>query len=74
MTEAKFKVGDLILLPYENTSAFDYDDYGVVYKVEAAGKDYEEIIHYHIHWAIDQTSTIEDDIWVGENMKLIARA
>jgi len=74
MNNTKFKVGDLIVLPYKNTSAFDYDDYGIVFKVEAAGKDFEELIHYHIYWAIDQTDTIEDDTWAEENMELIARA
>ena len=73
MKNTQFKVGDLILLPQENAS-FDYNDYGIIYKVEVAGKDYEELIHYHIHWAIDQTATIEDDTWVHENMELIARA
>jgi len=74
MKNAQFKVGDLVLLPHVNTCAFDYDDYGVIFKVEAAGKDFEELIHYHIYWAIDQTDTIEDDTWVHENMELIARA
>jgi len=74
MKNAQFKVGDLVLLPYKNTCAFDYDDYGIVYKVEAAGKGFDELIHYHIHWAIDQCCTIEDDTWVHENMELIARA
>ena len=71
---AQFKVGDLILLPHVNTCAFDYDDYGIVFKVEAAGKKDEDDIHYHIYWAIDQTDTIEGDVWVNENMELIARA
>jgi len=74
MKNAQFKVGDLVLLPHVNTCAFDYDDYGVIFKVEAAGKDFEELIHYHIYWAIVQTDTIEDDTWVHENMELIARA
>jgi len=74
MKNAQFKVGDLVLLPQENTSFFDYNDYGVVFKVEAAGKDFEEYVHYHIYWAIDQTDTIEDDTWVHENIELIARA
>ena len=74
MNNAKFKVGDLILLPQENTSFFDYNDYGIIFKVEAAGKSFDELIHYHIYWAIDQTDTIEDDTWVHENMELIARA
>jgi hypothetical protein len=74
MKNAKFKVGDLILLPQENTSFFDYNDYGVIFKVEAAGKGFDELIHYHIYWAIDQTDTIEDDTWVHKNMQLIARA
>ena len=74
MKNAKFKVGDLILLPYKNTDAFDYDDYGIVYKVEADGKGFDELVHYYIHWAIDQCHTVEDDTWVHENMELIARA
>ena len=74
MNNTKFKVGDLILLSHENTAFFDYNDYGIIYKIEAAGKGFDELIHYHIHWAIDQTHTIEDDIWVHENMELIARA
>ena len=74
MNNSKFKVGDLILLPQENTSFFDYNDYGIIYKIESAGKDFDELIHYHIHWAIDKESTIEDDTWVEENMELIARA
>ena len=74
MKNAKFKVGDLILLSHENTAFFDYNDYGIIFKVEAAGKDFDELIHYHIHWAIDKESTIEDDTWVEENMELIARA
>ena len=74
MNNAKFKVGDLVLLPQENTSFFDYNDYGVVFKVETAGKGLEEYIHYHIYWAVDQTDTIEDDTWVHENIELIARA
>ena len=69
-----FKVGDLVQLPQTNTCVFDYDDYGIIFKVEIAGKDFDELIHYHIHWAIDQESTIEDDTWVHENMELIARA
>ena len=74
MKNAQFKVGDLILLSHENTAFFDYNDYGIIFKVEAAGKDFDELIHYHIHWAIDKESTIEDDRWVHENMELIARA
>jgi len=74
MKNSKFKVGDLILLPQGNTTFFDYNDYGIIFKVEAAGKSFEEYFHYHIHWAIDQTATIEDDKWVEENMELIARA
>lgn len=74
MKNAQFKVGDLILLPQSKTTFFDYNDYGIIYKIEAAGKDFDEIIHYHIHWAIDKESTIEDDTWVEENMELIARA
>lgn len=74
MKNAQFKVGDLILLPQSKTTFFDYNDYGIIFKVEAAGKDFDEIIHYHIHWAIDKESTIEDDTWVEENMELIARA
>ena len=74
MKNAQFKVGDLILLPYKNACGFDYDDYGVIFKVEVAGKNFEELIHYHIYWAIDQTDTIEDDTWVHEHMELIARA
>jgi len=69
-----FEVGDLVQLPDENTCAFDHDDYGIVFKVEIAGKGFDELIHYHIHWAIDQAATIEDDIWVHENLILIARA
>ena len=69
-----FEVGDLVQLPDENTGAFDHDDYGIVFKVEIAGKDFDELIHYYIHWAIDQAATIEDDIWVHENLILIARA
>ena len=42
--------------------------------MEAAGKDFEELIHYHIYWAIDQTDTIEEDTWAEENMELVARA
>ena len=74
MNNPKFKVGDLILLPQENASFFDYNDYGIIFKVESAGKGWDEIIHYHIHWAIDKESTIENDTWVEENMELIARA
>jgi len=74
MKNAQFKVGDLVLLPQENTSFFDYNDYGIIFKVESAGKGFEEYIHYHIHWAIDQTATIEDDSWVHEHIELIARA
>ena len=74
MKNAQFQVGDLILLPYKNTSAFAYDDYGIIFKIEAAGKGFDELLHYHIHWAIDQTATIEEDTWVHENMELIARA
>ena len=74
MKNIKFKVGDLILLSHGNTDFFDYDDYGIIYKVEAAGKDFDELVHYHIHWAIDKESTIEDDTWVEANMELIARA
>ena len=67
-----FEIGDLIQLPDENT--WDHGDYGIVFKVEIAGKDFDELIHYHIQWAIDQAATIEDDIWVHENLILIARA
>jgi hypothetical protein len=74
MKNAQFKVGDLILLPQENTSFFDYNDYGIIFKVESAGEGYDEVFHYYIHWAIDKESTIEDDTWVEENMELIARA
>ena len=74
MKNAKFKVGDLILLSHENTAFFDYNDYGIIYKIEDAGKDFDEIFHYHIHWAIDQESTIEDDRWVHKNIKLVERA
>jgi len=74
MKNVKFKVGDLVLLPQENTNFFDYSDYGIIYKVESAGKGLEEFIYYHIYWAIDQADTIEDDRWVHEHIELIARA
>ena len=74
MKNAQFKVGDLVLLPQESVSFYDYNDYGIIFKVEAAGKGFDELVHYHIHWAIDRDSTIEDDTWVHENMELIARA
>ena len=65
-----FEVGDLVQLPDEYTCAFDRGDYGIVFKVEIAGKDFDELIHYHIHWAIDQAGRR----WVHENLILIARA
>ena len=74
MNNTKFEVGDLILLPHINTSDFDYDDYGIIYKIEVAGKGFDELVHYHIHWAIDKESTIEDNTWVVANMELIAKA
>ena len=61
-------------LPWTFIRASLHNDYGVIFKVEAAGKGFDELIHYHIYWAIDQTDTIEDDTWVHENMQLIARA
>jgi|TARA_R110000824_G_scaffold43928_8_gene128264 hypothetical protein len=67
----KFCVGDLICVAEENGT---YEDYGIIFKVEAAGKNYDERVHYHIHWAIEQASTIEDDIWVEKAMQLIAKA
>jgi len=74
MKNAQFKVGDLVLLPQESVSFYDYNDYGIIFKVEAAVNGFDEFIHYHIHWAIDQGATIEDDTWVHEHVQLIAKA
>ena len=75
MTEAKFKVGDLILLTEEAQSWSD-NDYGIIFKVEDAGNGLYggDDIYYHIYWAIDQTDTIEGDLWTHSHAELIARA
>jgi len=65
-----FKVGDLVELP----DSIEQRDYGIVLKVDDWLGDDGEYIHYHIHWAIDQESTIEDDRWVHKNIKLVERA
>ena len=75
MTE-RFEVGDLVILS-EESSHFDYNDYGVVIKVEARQDrplDFLNGIYYHIYWAIDQCDTIEDYEWSHQHMKLVQKA
>ena len=60
----KFKVGDLVLYP-EDSGCYENDDYGIVTDVAK---------YYHIYWAIEQESTIEEDNWAEHNIELVAEA
>jgi len=70
----KFKVGDLVLYP-EESGCYENDDYGVVTDVAIIGGEGAGLKrYYHIYWAIEQESTIEEDSWADVSIELIARA
>ena len=71
MKNAKFKVGDLVLFPEDN-GCYENDDYGIVTDVAIIGGEGADM-NYHIYWAIEQESTIEEDNWAEESIELIAR-
>lgn len=69
----KFNVGDLVVLPEE--SGHFGTDFGVIIKVDPyVYDDGKPVLCYHIHWAIDRETTIEDAEWFHETIELVARA
>tara|TARA_Y100000034_G_C6670735_1_gene294448 strand:+ start:164 stop:394 length:231 start_codon:yes stop_codon:yes gene_type:complete len=70
----KFKVGDLVLFPEDN-GCYENDDYGIVTDVAIIGGEGADLKrYYHIYWAIEQESTIEEDSWAEHNIELVAEA
>tara|TARA_R110000824_G_scaffold401329_1_gene611701 strand:+ start:759 stop:995 length:237 start_codon:yes stop_codon:yes gene_type:complete len=69
----KFKVGDLVLFPQDNS---DWDsneeDYGIVTQIDSiGGEGADSRNYYHIYWAIEKASTIEEDNWADYNLELV---
>jgi hypothetical protein len=74
ITKSKFKVGDLVLFP-ENNKSEGEKDYGIVTEVACiGGEGADSRNYYHIYWAIEQESTIEEDSWADYSLELIAEA
>jgi|2_EtaG_2_1085320.scaffolds.fasta_scaffold29548_4 hypothetical protein len=67
-THNKFQHGDLVHFP-EYSYLTSPTDIGIIIKIEQY--DYDTL--YHIQWAIDGASTIEESDWVHEHIKLLSR-
>ena len=66
----KFKIGDLIVFP-QDVRIDPENDYGIV--VDITFGNNKHAYYYHIHWAIEGETTVEDWDFAEEKYLLVSR-